>query len=183
MADAKISALPASTTPLAGTETLPIVQSGVTKKVSVNDLTSGKTVPANGITFPATQVPSADANTLDDYEEGTWTGTLTAATPPTTPITATGTYTKIGRLVMYNINFLDVNTTGASGAASVTGLPFTAGATSQGTVVSNAFANPTSTQIGSGSTTANIVISQTANGASITASTGRYVFITGVYHV
>jgi len=39
MADAKISALPASTTPLAGTEVLPIVQSNVTKKVSTDDLT------------------------------------------------------------------------------------------------------------------------------------------------
>jgi hypothetical protein len=33
---------------------------------------SGTTPSLNGITFPATQVPSADANTLDDYEEGTW---------------------------------------------------------------------------------------------------------------
>jgi len=41
MADAKISALPASTLPLAGTEVLPIVQSGDTKKVSVADLTPG----------------------------------------------------------------------------------------------------------------------------------------------
>jgi hypothetical protein len=34
---------------------------------------SGTTPSLNGITFPATQVASADANTLDDYEEGTWT--------------------------------------------------------------------------------------------------------------
>jgi hypothetical protein len=39
MADTKISALPASTTPLAGTEVLPIVQSSVTVKVSVDNLT------------------------------------------------------------------------------------------------------------------------------------------------
>lgn len=44
MADVKISALPASTTPLAGTEVLPIVQGGVTKKVSVDNLTAGRTV-------------------------------------------------------------------------------------------------------------------------------------------
>lgn len=48
MADVKISALPASTTPLAGTEVLPIVQSGVTKQVSVTNLTSGKTVASIG---------------------------------------------------------------------------------------------------------------------------------------
>jgi hypothetical protein len=49
------------------------------------------------IKFPATQVPSADANTLDDYEEGTWTATLLnggniASVQPLK-------YTKIGRVV------------------------------------------------------------------------------------
>jgi len=44
MADKKISALPAATTPLAGTEVLPIVQSGVTDKVSVANLTAGRAV-------------------------------------------------------------------------------------------------------------------------------------------
>lgn len=49
MANTKISALTAATTPLAGTEVLPIVQSSATVKVSVNNLTAGKTVPANAI--------------------------------------------------------------------------------------------------------------------------------------
>ena len=49
MADAKISALPASTTPLAGTEVLPIVQSGVTKNVSVANLTAGRDVELGNI--------------------------------------------------------------------------------------------------------------------------------------
>ena len=44
MADTKISALPSSTTPLAGTETLPVVQNGTTKKVSVANLTAGRAV-------------------------------------------------------------------------------------------------------------------------------------------
>jgi hypothetical protein len=46
MADKKISALTASTTPLAGTEVLPIVQSGATVKVSVANLTAGRAVNA-----------------------------------------------------------------------------------------------------------------------------------------
>ena len=46
--------------------------------------------------FPATQVPSSDVNTLDDYREGSYTGTLTGCT--TSP-TATIKYTKVGRLV------------------------------------------------------------------------------------
>lgn len=44
MADTKISALTAATTPLAGTEVLPIVQSSITKKVAVSDLTAGRSV-------------------------------------------------------------------------------------------------------------------------------------------
>jgi hypothetical protein len=49
MADVKISALPASTTPLAGTETVPLVQSAVTKKVSVENLTAGRQVAMSSI--------------------------------------------------------------------------------------------------------------------------------------
>lgn len=54
MADLKITQLPAATVPLAGTEVLPIVQSGTTKQVTVNDLTVGKVVSAltvNATTF------------------------------------------------------------------------------------------------------------------------------------
>ena len=54
MADLKISQLPAATVPLAGTEVLPIVQSGTTKQVTVDNLTTGKTVNAttvNATTF------------------------------------------------------------------------------------------------------------------------------------
>lgn len=50
MADTKISALTAATTPLAGTEVLPIVQSGVTKKVAVSDLTAGRDVSVKALT-------------------------------------------------------------------------------------------------------------------------------------
>jgi hypothetical protein len=54
MADLKISQLPAATVPLAGTEVLPIVQSGTTKQVTIDNLTTGKTVTAttvNATTF------------------------------------------------------------------------------------------------------------------------------------
>lgn len=48
MTDKKISELTAATTPLAGTEVLPIVQSSSTKKVSVADLTAGRSISASG---------------------------------------------------------------------------------------------------------------------------------------
>jgi len=44
MADAKISALPAASTPVAGTEVLPIVQSGATVKLAISDITPGLSV-------------------------------------------------------------------------------------------------------------------------------------------
>jgi len=59
------------------------------------------TTSGTGITFPATQSASADANTLDDYEEGTWTPTLNFDIGGTGIVYGTrqGTYTKIGRVV------------------------------------------------------------------------------------
>ena len=50
MPDLKISQLPAATTPLAGTELVPIVQSGTTDKVTVADLTAGRAVSASALT-------------------------------------------------------------------------------------------------------------------------------------
>jgi hypothetical protein len=83
------------------------------------------------IPFPATQNASADANTLDDYKEGTFTPALTALTTAPTGVTYTtqvGTYTKIGRLVSVSI-ILALNSKGSGGVGqvAVTGLPFTCG--------------------------------------------------------
>ena len=50
MADKKISALTSASTPLAGTEVLPIVQSGATVKVAVSSLTAGRDVSMAGLT-------------------------------------------------------------------------------------------------------------------------------------
>lgn len=61
MADSKISALPTATTPLAGTEVLPIVQSGVTDKISVENLTAGRLV--NALSFGSAN-NTTSANTI-----------------------------------------------------------------------------------------------------------------------
>jgi hypothetical protein len=80
----------------------------------------------SGITFPATASASSDANTLDDYEEGTFTATLTGGTTnPTTAVTSTSAYTKVGNVVNFKISFENVTTTGAAGQIRITGLPFT----------------------------------------------------------
>ena len=87
----------------------------------------GTAVPSSGIgiTFPATQVPSADANTLDDYEEGTWTPTIQGlSTAGTASYTARhGFYTKIGNLVTLNF-YIAYNSATGTGGFSITGLPF-----------------------------------------------------------
>lgn len=59
MADTKISALPPASTPLTGTEVLPIVQSGTTDKVAVSNLTAGRVVAAAGLTVDANSASTA----------------------------------------------------------------------------------------------------------------------------
>ena len=82
----------------------------------------------SGITFPATQVPSSDANTLDDYEEGTWTPTLSAnVTGPSVTYSAQyGIYTKIGRQVTVYGRIQLASKSGGSGSTYIGNLPFTA---------------------------------------------------------
>lgn len=62
MADVKISGLPAATTPLGGTEVLPIVQGTTTKKVSVDNLTAGKAVSALSVTATNLKTSPTAAN-------------------------------------------------------------------------------------------------------------------------
>jgi hypothetical protein len=80
-----------------------------------------------GITFPATQSASSDANTLDDYEEGTWTPgvTFSGGTTGLTYASQNGSYVKIGRFVYASFNLQLSNKGSSSGSVQVTGLPFT----------------------------------------------------------
>jgi len=226
MADAKISALVAATTPLAGTEVVPVVQSSSTKKVSIANLTAGRTVAmrnadltggaavinigatadntyhyvrtidndgqafyvgndnaagsffsagaygrvlysegakpvkvfvngayraeydtsgnykldtgnliigtaGKGIDFSADgQAAGMTSELLDDYEEGTWTPSYTAASGAFTTLTyaaQTGVYTRIGNVVYFKceIRTSNVDLGTASGLLRIAGLPFT----------------------------------------------------------
>jgi hypothetical protein len=150
MADTKISALPASTTPLAGTEVLPIVQSGVTRQVSVANLTAGRAVSATeltlttgnlivsngkGIDFSATP-GTGTSELLADYEEGTWTPVVADASSGgnTGSFSGSATYTKIGRQVTVRMYISNINTTGmtAGNTFFVRGLPYASSNTAQG---------------------------------------------------
>ena len=80
-----------------------------------------------GIAFPATQVPSSDPNTLDDYEEGTWTPVLTASGAAFTYTTQVGRYTKKGDEVTLHWNIVVASASGLGAALlKIDGSPFTA---------------------------------------------------------
>jgi hypothetical protein len=124
MADLKISALPAASVALAGTEVLPIVQSSATKQVTVANLTAGRAVAtgaltvtgdatlstgnlvqgtaAKGINFTAnTPAAGMTSQLLNWYEEGTWTFAITTATGSVTMNASANKawYTRVGKLV------------------------------------------------------------------------------------
>jgi hypothetical protein len=72
-------------------------------------------VAASSVKFPATQVPSANANTLDDYEEGTWTPVDTSGAGLTFT-GADGKYTKIGNVVTFSMSLTYPTTANTAGA-------------------------------------------------------------------
>jgi hypothetical protein len=97
---------------------------------TANNTAGGVLQISNGITFPATQNASSDANTLDDYEEGTWTPVLTrtGSAPTISYQFREGKYTKIGNMVTcwITVNSITVSAAG-SGTNTITGLPFAIG--------------------------------------------------------
>jgi hypothetical protein len=98
------------------------------------DLSRGATamsLPGNnigGLLFPATASGSADVNALDDYEEGTWTPTLSGGANCTSLVATTATYTKVGRQVTVQMKGTFSVTAGTTITSLVATLPFTQGA-------------------------------------------------------
>jgi hypothetical protein len=95
---------------------------GVTSPACILDI-SGAT--GGQIKFPATQNASANANTLDDYEEGTWTPTIigTATAGVGTYTTQVGVYTKVGRLITISGTVIWTAHTG-TGNMAIQAIPF-----------------------------------------------------------
>jgi hypothetical protein len=83
---------------------------------------------SNGISFPATQSACADANTLDDYEEGTWTAAISG-------VTSVGNgqsiYTKIGRIAIVTAHLELTTGSAPPDTFNITGLPFTSASNSR----------------------------------------------------
>jgi hypothetical protein len=112
---------------------------GVTGATNVAALTASGTITPQGlidasgasagqIKFPATQNASADANTLDDYEEGSWTPTIGGSGGQSGQVYSVqvGRYVKVGKLVTAQVS-VTLSTLGTiTGNVQIQGLPFTA---------------------------------------------------------
>lgn len=150
---------------------------GVQTLSAIPDLTSG------GIKFPGTQVQSADANTLDDYEEGTFTPVVSGGTTAGagTYSTQTGSYTKIGNRVLFELE-LNWSAHTGTGVLNVTGLPFTLTNVASFSVYWESLTySSTPEAVGSVTT---ILIRQNASGAGatgVTLDTAARLIISGQY--
>jgi hypothetical protein len=111
---------------------LSLVTPSVTTTLGVGGATPSTS--GAGITFPATASASSDANTLDDYEEGTWTPTLTytGGNGNLSYAINDGTYIKIGKMVMFTCHLQFGETTASGYIDTINGLPFTSTARAGG---------------------------------------------------
>jgi hypothetical protein len=122
----------------AGVERMNIPVAGGVQAVTT--ISVGNATPSSsgaGITFPATQSASSDANTLDDYEEGTFTPAYSPSSGSFTTLTYAyqdGKYTKIGNVVYCQIDMATsaVTVGTASSQVKITGLPFAPSRTARG---------------------------------------------------
>jgi hypothetical protein len=124
-----ISCSAASTLSITGAANISGLLGGLTASFSQGIGVGGATPSTGGIQFPATQVAIANANNLDDYEEGDWTIGLNfgGASVGMTSSSTAGKYTKIGRQVTVTGALILTNKGTSVGDAQITGLPFTIG--------------------------------------------------------
>lgn len=121
MADLKISQLSAVTA-LAGTEVVPVVQSGATKKATINQIL--KPAAGNGIDYSAnTPAAGMTSQLLNWYEEGTWTPSVGGGA---TYDIQSGSYVRIGKSVTVHFD-IQINNISAGSLTTISGLPFTVG--------------------------------------------------------
>jgi hypothetical protein len=91
----------------------------------------------SGITFPATQSASSNANTLDDYEEGTWSASTITGVNATGLSFSQGRYTKTGNIVHAQGKFTVTVTTANTLTYVAMNAPFTPTLTGTGSALDN----------------------------------------------
>jgi hypothetical protein len=136
------------------------------------------------IGFPAAQVPSADPNTLDDYEEGAWTpaiaGTTTAGVGTYT--TQTGAYTKIGNVFTFLAQVSWSAHTG-TGNMILTGMPFVASGNAPCSIDYSGLTFPQPVTATVNTATTNILLRSTASTAGATGlgmDTAATILVAGI---
>ena len=97
---------------------VPCISTGTSRTLALEGVTPKA---GTGISFSPTQFASSDANTLDDYEEGTWTPSLGGTTTYTARV---GSYVKVGQLVTVSFD-VHVSAIGTGSTRIISGLPFT----------------------------------------------------------
>jgi len=122
---------------VAGTTTLTLpATTGTLVLAAAPTFTGQATIPTINLTggqiaFSATQSASTDANTLDDYEEGTWTpifvGSVTPGSCTYNSGATNGSYVKIGQLVYTTFSITATSTHSGGGTIMISGLPFAIG--------------------------------------------------------
>lgn len=138
---------------------------------------SNPPAPPTFINFPAVQVPSADVNCLDDYEEGTWTPSLGGTTTYTTQL---GFYTKVGRLVHIQLHLV-INLIGTGSTTTISGLPFAASSPVAGHVGFWSAAAGTFVFVGGLVSGSNILIESATVAANTLALNAFFANATDVY--
>ena len=184
MADVKISQLPAATTPLAGTEEVPLVQSGTTKKATVDDIAAAVDVGVTAVTGTAPVVSSggatpaismAAANTttngyLTSTDWNTFNGKIGTLTSADGSVTVSGTGASRDLSVAYatDVVVLVRNSTGSTLTKGT--VVYISGATGQTPTVSKALATSDATS----AQTLGMIRADIANNAT------GYVVVTGL---
>jgi hypothetical protein len=149
------------------------------------------TIASGQIKFPASQNASADANTLDDYEEGTFTATFSASGVTLNNANNYGYYTKIGNRVIAQIYIRCLYVSGTHADITITGFPFTSATgtyNQHGCALGyvDGFTGLTYSQIfayiGSGTATANL-LNANYQGGLVNISTSKLGGGSGAYFV
>jgi hypothetical protein len=155
---------------------------GVTAPACILDISGAS---GGQIKFPATQNASSDANTLDDYEEGTFTPTVTFGGGSAT-VASFAAYIKIGKTCFVN-GYVSFSSVSSASAGSITNFPFTAanisGSPRQVLVAREDAATGKMGQvfITAGSTTAALQDYAGANAGTVFANGYTWIF-TGTYN-
>lgn len=110
-----------ATTPSTVVATTVVASSTIKGATTISVGNATPSASGAGITFPATQSASTDANTLDDYEEGTFTPTLGGSATYGAQV---GNYVKVGKAVTIQL-YIAVTSIGSGSTTTISGLPFT----------------------------------------------------------